>query len=110
MENVAALRLAIAAIAFVVGAIYFALLGLKELNSARREYSESLDRDEEYQKLAYLRANNLKSIGLFFKAAALLLAPGLAVDVFSSHIFWTYLALIAFTGVVIAWFSEQKIP
>lgn len=109
MENAAGqLGFALAAAAFAVGAICFLLLGLKELNSAMREYSESLDRDEEYQKLAYLRVNNLKSVGLFLKAAALLLAAGLALDVYRGYVFYVYGAGIILVALAIAWLSEQK--
>lgn len=109
MENAAGqLAFALAAAAFAVGAIAYLLLGLKKLNSGRREYEESLDRDEGQQKLAYLRANNLECAAIFFRAAALCLAAGLAIDVFRGHVFWTYPAVIITAAVAVAWFSKKK--
>lgn len=96
------------AAAFAVGAVYFILLGLKEFNAAMKEYSKSLDRDENYNKLTYLRVNNLKSIGLFLRAATLLLAAGITIDVYRGNFFYTCMAAIILIVLVVARQSERK--
>ncbi len=109
MENAAGqLGFAFAAIAFAVGAICFLLLGLKELNAAVREYSESLDREEGYQKLARVKNSNLQAIGLFFKSAALFLAGGLALDVFNEEIFWAYFGAFLAAFFAVWRYSERR--
>lgn len=109
MQNaVGQLGFAIAAIALAVGAICFLFLGLKELYAAMQEYIKAADRDEEYQKLTRVRANNLKSVGFFFRASTLFLAAGLALDVFNGNVFWTYPPVIALAFFTVWRRSEKK--